>query len=135
MRAVLDVNVLIAALLSPSGTPAALIVAWRNGAYELIVSQGLLGELERALTYPKLRRRIPADDASRFVAWLAANATVASDPTPPYVLLSADPDDDYLLALAASTSATLVTGDAHLLALADALPVRSPSAFLETIGV
>jgi predicted nucleic acid-binding protein len=55
LHAILDANVLIAALLSPRGSPARLLRAWMNGAFELIVSPGLLAELERALAYPKLR--------------------------------------------------------------------------------
>ena len=128
MRAVLDVNVLIAALLSPRGAPAALILAWQGGQFELIVSPALFAELERALTYPKSRRGISPADAARFLDWLRASATIVPDPSPPYVLRSADPDDDYLLALAASASAILVSGDAHLLELAADLPIRSPAA-------
>ena len=138
MRAVIDVNVLIAALLSPRGAPAALIPAWQHGQFELIVSPALLAELERALAYPKLRQRIPQADAARFAEWLALTATVVPDPSPPYALRSADPDDDYLLALAASASAILVSGDAHLLDMAaTGLPVRSPAAMradIEAIG-
>ena len=41
-----------------------------------------------------------------------------------------DPDDDYLLALAAAERAVLVSDDAHLTILADRFPVRTPAAFL-----
>ena len=134
MRAVLDVNVLISALLSPGGAPAALVLAWQRGVFELIVSDALLRELERALAYPRLRQRIQQADAERFVAVLGANATVAPDPDPPYAHHSADPADDYLLALAASVSAMLVSGDGHLLALAETLPVHSPVEMRDIIG-
>jgi len=45
-----------------------------------------------------------------------------------------DPDDDCLVALAAAAGAVLVSGDAHLLARADRLPVYSPRAFLELLA-
>ena len=70
MRAVLDVNVLVSAILSPTGAPARLLLAWRTGAFELIVSPALLAELNRALEYPKLRRLVPAADADAYVDWL-----------------------------------------------------------------
>jgi uncharacterized protein len=130
VRAVLDVNILVSALLSPRGAPAALLIAWQLGEFELIVSDALLAELRRALAYPKLLERIPSADADQFIGWLAANAILVADPSPPYAISSPDPDDDYLLALAASASATLVTGDGHLLGLEDRLPVSSPSAYL-----
>jgi predicted nucleic acid-binding protein len=44
-----------------------------------------------------------------------------------------DPSDDYLVSLAESQSALLISGDAHLLELADRLPVRSPRAFLDLL--
>jgi predicted nucleic acid-binding protein len=43
---------------------------------------------------------------------------------------SRDAGDDYLLALASSGSAIVVTGDRDLLALSGELPIYSPSAFL-----
>lgn len=134
MRAVLDANVLISALLSATGAPARLLVAWQLGQFELIVSPLLLAELERALAYPKLRRMIAADEAAAFVAWLGRSATIADDPADPPPLLSADPGDDYLLALAASQKAMLVSGDGHLLALAAELPIRAPSDFLSLLS-
>jgi putative PIN family toxin of toxin-antitoxin system len=133
VRAVLNVNVLISAILSPTGTPARLLLAWRSGAFELIVSAALLDELRRALDYPKLRRMVPVADADAFVAWLADAATVALDPDDRPPLRSADPGDDYLIALAATQQAMLVSGDGHLLALADALPVHPPASFLSLL--
>jgi uncharacterized protein len=129
VRAVLDVNVLISAILSPTGTPARLLLAWQTGAFELIVSPALLDELGRALAYPKLRRLIPASEGEAFFAWLADSATLASDPGGPPPVRSPDPGDDYLLVLAAAQDAVLVSGDRHLLGLADAFPVRAPASF------
>jgi putative PIN family toxin of toxin-antitoxin system len=130
LRAVLDVNVLISALLSPTGAPARLLLAWQSGGFELIVSPALLAELARALAYPKIRRLIPAVDADAFVAWLERFATTAPDPDRAPSFSSLDPGDDYLLALAADQRAVLVSGDSHLLALAEDLPVLPPGRFL-----
>jgi len=49
VRAVLDVTVLISGILSPTGTPARLLLAWQAGEFELMVSPALLDELRRAL--------------------------------------------------------------------------------------
>ena len=133
MRAVLDPNVLIASLLSREGAPARLVSLWLAGAFEVVVSETLLEELERALAYPKLRDRVAADEASEFVALLRHTAVVASDPSV-IASRSEDPDDDYLLALAEQERAIVVSGDHHLLALADRFPVVIPRAFLETLS-
>ena len=134
MRAVLDVNVLVSAVLSPTGAPARLLLAWQAGAFELIVSPALLAELVRALGYPKIRRLVLAVDADAYVAWLGRSATVVDDPDGPPPVRAADPDDDYLITLAAEQRAMLVSGDRHLLALAKDFPVVSPADFLATIA-
>lgn len=131
MRAVLDPNVLIAALLSARGTPAGIFRAWLNGAFELVVSPALLAELERALDYPKLRRRIAHQDGEELVELLRRTATFVYDqPTESAAPTSSDPGDDYLLALAIHTRSVLVTGDNDLLTIDTTLPIRSPAAFM-----
>jgi putative PIN family toxin of toxin-antitoxin system len=108
--------------------------AWIDGAFELIVSPLLLAELDRALAYPKLRKRIPSADAARLVDWLSRSATVADDPENPPSMTSRDPGDDYLIALAISQRAAIVSGDSDLLSLGGDLPVHSPADFLRTGG-
>jgi putative PIN family toxin of toxin-antitoxin system len=133
VRAVLDPNILIAALLSPSGAPARIVRRWLAGAFELVVSEELLAELERALTYAKLRRRMPAEAPAEFVFLLRSAAVLGRDPeTGPH--RSADPGDDYLLALAAQERAVLVSGDQHLLDLAEDLPIQTAREFLDRLG-
>ena len=130
MRAVLDPNVIISALLSPAPSPAKLLRAWQQGEFELIVSPILLGELATALAYPKLRKRITCEEARRLVEWLAAGAVTAGDPGEQPPIQSPDPDDDYLIAVAHGERALLVSGDKHLLGLAGDVPVVSPAEFL-----
>jgi putative PIN family toxin of toxin-antitoxin system len=130
VRAVLDPNIIVSALLSPKGAPARTLLAWRAGEFELIASPALLDELERVLTYPKLRRHIPPASAEALLALLGREATIAADvvdPTP----RSSDPDDDYLIALAERERAALVSGDADVLALRGRLPVFSAREFLD----
>ncbi len=133
MRAVLDTNVLISAILSPRGTPARLLLAWQAGAFDLVVSPALLAELRRALAYPKLERLVSRSDADSFVAWIGHSAVLATDPEGEPPVHAADPADDYLLALAASERAVLVSGDAHLTVLGNRFPVRTPADFLASL--
>jgi len=133
LRAVLDPNVIISGLLSPTGNAAQLLKAWEHGEFELIASAALLDELARALGYPKLRRYISEQEAERVLRWLTESATIASDPAGPPPVRSADPGDDYLIALAASRQALLVSGDRHLLELAGQIPVVEPALFLNIL--
>ena len=56
-RAVLDANVFITAVLTPSGPAAAVLEAWRSERFALLVSPPILGEVARVLGYPKIARR------------------------------------------------------------------------------
>ena len=134
MRAVLDPNVVISGVLSFRGAPADVLRAVAGGEFELIASQTLLDELERALAYPKLRRHISEAHAAELVRWVAGNATMVIDPETDPPAHSRDPGDDYLIALASAHRAALVSGDKHLLALEGEIPVFSPRAFLDLLA-
>lgn len=134
MRAVLEINVIVSALLSPTGSPARILRAWTDGAFDLIVSPMLLDGLARVLAYPKLRPHITTDEAAGIVEWLRREATLLSDPSDTPPIRSTDSADDHLIALAANASAFLVTGDSDLLDLAGRSPVLAPRAFLERLG-
>ena len=134
MRALLDVNVLIAGLLSRTGSPARLLGKWLEGEFELVISDLLLDELEKTLARPKLRRLLDDDEISAFLELLRGGlADWVEDPGEPPSIKSRDPKDDYLIAVARAAQATLVTGDADLLELSGSIPVMSPRAFLKTL--
>jgi predicted nucleic acid-binding protein len=93
VRAVLDPNDIISALLSPEGAPARAVRAWLQGEFEFVVSPLLLAELRRALAYPKLRKRIEPEEADRVVDWLETMATMKADPGHPPSVRSPDPGE------------------------------------------
>ena len=133
LRVILDPNIVVAAALSPQGTPAELLRHWVAGGFELVVSEKLLAELDRALAYPKLRKRIALADARALISLLARAATVAPDPSDAS-RRSRDPGDDYLLALAEATRSILVSGDNDLLSLADSFPVWTARALADGLA-
>lgn len=135
MRALLDANVLIAALLSRDGPPAQLLARWLDGEFELVVSEKLLPELETTLARPKFRNRLDARTVADTLELLRSGlAELLDDPRTAPAVRSSDPEDDYLIAAAAAAHATLVSGDSHLLELAPQIPVMSPRAFLDSLG-
>ena len=133
MRALFDANVLISGLLSRTGAPADLLAKWLEGAFELIVTDRLLAELEATLARPKLRRHLDEEEVRGFVELLRSFAEWIDDPDAEPVISSRDPKDDYLIAAAATAQATLVSGDAHLLELEGSIPVLNPRAFLDSL--
>jgi uncharacterized protein len=134
VRAVLDPNVIISGALSPVGATAEVLRTCDRGEFELVVSPALVSELARALTYPKLRHRVSADDAAVLLHWLEDVATSIADPAASPAVRSPDPGDDYLIALASSAPAALVSGDKHLLGLSNEIPVFSAREFLQLLS-
>lgn len=128
-RAVLDPGVLVSALITPTGRPAKLLLAARAGDFELIVSPQLLDELEAVLRREKFRRYVDLDGVTAYLDLLRRDAQLAADPETPPPIRCTDPDDDYLIALAHSQSAALISGDSDLLELAKEIPVFSPADF------
>lgn len=133
MRAVLDPNVVVSAVLSSQGTPARVLIEWLGGGFELLISEKLIRELERVLSYPRIRKRITEEEAQELIELLVRRALHAADPPEPPSKPSSDPGDDYLIALAEAQSAVLVSGDGHLLKLSRDLPIYSPKDFLNLI--
>jgi uncharacterized protein len=129
-RAVLDPGVLVSALITPTGGPAKLLLAARAGSFELIVSPQLLDELEAVLRREKFRRYVDLEGVAAYLDLLRREALVVADPETPPPIRCKDPDDDYLIALAHSQRAALISGDSDLLELAEEIPVFSPADFL-----
>lgn len=135
-RAVLDVNVLVSAFISGRGTiPDRIVRAWREGAFELVLSPKLIAELIDVLDRPKFESQAGEGRAQAFVAALAGDALWIEDPADPPAILP-DPDDDYLLALATTAEAhAIVSGDNHLTAMdRPAIPVMTPREFFALLA-
>lgn len=135
MRVVLDAKVLVSAVISTVGPPREIVTAWVDGRFELVASPALLEELRDVLDRPKFRHWVSAATAAEFIAGLGEDAVIVDDP-PVQPGLTPDPDDDYLVALARAADADcLVSGDRHLLDLADPdPPVLAPRQFLGLLG-
>jgi putative PIN family toxin of toxin-antitoxin system len=133
IRAVLDANVVVSAMLSPQGAPAR-VVALVGTAYELVWSPAIVAECLRVITYPKLRGRLQVRRPGALVAQVAAAATMIETELPELGVVKGDPSDDVYLATALVGAARrVVTGDQrHLLRLREFAGVRivNPAEFL-----
>ena len=134
MRLVLDTNVLVSGLLFPGGPPARLVAAWRNDAFELVISDFVIDELVRtgARLAQRLKQRPEAVQDFLDMVHMRSHLLRLDDDMLSRAAASGlrDPNDVPILALLIGSKADyMVTGDADLLALAAAYPILSPSAF------
>jgi putative PIN family toxin of toxin-antitoxin system len=130
LRAVVDTNVWVSAVLNPAGPPAAVLNAFADGKFELVASEPLLVELRRVLSRPRLVRRyqINPSDVDELVALLSMRAEIV---VPPGILqLCRDPDDDIVIE-------TAVVGRAGYVVTRDDDLKRAPEvvAFLEEMNI
>lgn len=134
-RAVLDPNVLVSAFISRrGGAPDRIVRAWREGAFELVVSPQLIAELTDVLARPKFAIQAAEGRAEAYIAALAGDAIRLDDPPDPPAV-SSDSTDDYLIALARAARAdVIVSGDSDLTQLSDPTPpVLTPRQFADQL--
>ena len=136
MRAVIDTNVLLSALLW-GGKPHALLEQVRNGAVTLISSPALLAELARILERPKFDVIFLRSNTSR-AQTLAEVRQLAEviDPPPLAQPVCRDPDDDAVLALALAAQVDIViSGDDDLLCLNpfEGIAILTPAQALQKV--
>lgn len=98
-----------------------------------MVTQHLLDELAAVLVRPRFRRWVSVADAVAFVETLSGHAELLADPEAPASRVR-DPDDDYLVALAAVADAVIVTGDRDLLDADLKPPAITPRDFLAQVA-
>ena len=114
MRAVLDTNVLISALII-GRKPRKLMNALLGARHTLILSEHIVAEFSLVSSHDKIKRYVDDDDVASFLGAVLSRATFAVPKGTVQVL--GDADDDVLDAARAGDADILVTGDKHLLEL------------------
>jgi uncharacterized protein len=133
LRAVVDTNILIRALIKPRGTVGPMLVHLAAGSYVILYSEPLLDELLAKLALPRIRVKYSLDEEviKGTLALLALRGELVN-PTR-RVKVCRDPRDDMFIETAVAGNAEyLVTGDDDLLVLKQFETVRivSPRTFL-----
>jgi uncharacterized protein len=138
IRMVLDANIYVSALLKPDSNPARIIDMVREGALTLLISEPIIEELQRVLSYPKVQQihGRSTKGISQFLKRLQKVAVM----TPAALLIEAVPndptDDKYLVCAVEGRADYIVSGDRHLLELTSfaGIPVVDPARFLTLVA-
>jgi len=113
LRAVLDTNIYVSALLSrnPNSPAKELIQRWLNDEFTVLICEDLLAEVIEKLVARGLGESTVAEFAA-LLGILAENIAIEAESAPRVIQL--DPDDDVIIACAVIGKADyLVTYDNH----------------------
>jgi putative PIN family toxin of toxin-antitoxin system len=137
MRAVVDTNILVHALIKPQGTVGPLLLRLRQGDYTLLYTQPLLEELVDVLGRPRICDKY--DLTEQDVAAVISLILLRGEAVTPAerIAVCRDPKDDKFLEAAVTGGAdAIVSGDEGLLVLHPyaGIPILSPAAFLQMLG-
>lgn len=138
LRAVLDANVIISALIQPKGASGQILKRLlQDGSFEIVVSPAILAEIRRSLAYPKVRKYINSSDKD-IKLWVASLELIAH-PVSGNLRISVvavDPDDNkYIEAAVEGVAQFVVSGDKHLLSLKsyESIRIVTPRVFLDAL--
>ena len=118
-KIVVDTNVLVSGFIS-HGTPALLLDVIEEGRVDLFLSEDILHEFRRVISYPRISKYLRRDriENSELVAWLFEHGHIVSPAKLSDHPIPGDLDDEKFLACALAAQADIVvSGDLHLLAL------------------
>ena len=135
ISAVLDTNILASGALRPSSIPGQILKEWRDGKFELIISQHIINELEEILSKPYFLNLLKTKDIDDFLDLLFSEATLTLITTKVQDVAT-HPEDDLVLATAESGKASyVVTGDHGLQDLKHFKDIKivSPGTFSEIL--
>lgn len=133
MRAVVDTNVFVSAILSRSSPPGRILDAWEGRKFQIVISDELFAELERVMSRPRIIRRVqkPSSQIAEFLSMIRTRAEVVR-PQERLDVVQQDPSDNRVLEAAVEGQADyIVSGDQHLLALGsfEGIEIVSPARF------
>ena len=135
MRIVIDTNVVISGLISPSGLPAQIIDLWILNEITVCLSTKIIEEYISVLLRPKFQRVGTSKERYRIISELVKlENTMMVNPDFKLDIISEDPDDNIFLECAIEAKAEIIiSGDDHLLNLAEfqGIHIFRPVEFLQ----
>lgn len=136
IKAVLDTNVLVSALLRPLGKPAQ-ILEQQPSRFELFLSEAILAETLEVLQRKRIQKKDPITKQAieAFIIRLR-NASIMVIVVDIENIITTDPPDNLVLACAVQSNADyLVSGNLHFINLKEYRNVKmvTPAQFLEIL--
>lgn len=137
IRAVVDTNILVLAVIKPLGTVGPVLRHLRDGDYVLLYREPILTELVDVLNRPRIREKygLPLEDIATVLALILLRGKLVV-PTR-RVSECRDPKDNLFLEAAGDGAADrIVSGNEDLLSLGafEGIPIAAPAEFLSQLA-
>ena len=128
VRAVVDTNVLISALLQ-NGIPRKIWLAFKRGEFKLLISPLMFQEVVLVAARPKFHHVIKEIDRKEAALFIELFAEFIEPKKA--IELSRDPDDNHILSCGLEAD-VIVSGDGDIYTLKDSfsVPIMKPREFL-----
>ncbi|MCA9938192.1 MAG: putative toxin-antitoxin system toxin component, PIN family [Anaerolineales bacterium] len=137
MRAVIDTNILVRALIKPDGTVGPVLRLLRDGQYTILYAQPSLLELIDVLNRPHIRRKyhLTSADIHTVLALILLRGEAVT-PRQRFTVCRDPKDDKFLDVAVAGRADALVSGDEDLLVLHPfaGIPILTPRHFLQLLA-
>lgn len=132
-KVVVDTNIVVSAF-GWDAKPEEILKMIEGGKLINYVSIGMLEELRRVVSYPKLK--IPRNEQSEIIEYVFENSEIIT-PSKRVEIIKEDPSDNEILSCAIEASVDyIITGDRHLLKLKKLkdILILTPDEFLRQWG-
>lgn len=137
IRTVLDTNVWVSGFLTPVGTSGHIIRAWRQGRFEVVISEDILQEMGRLLIRPKIQQRLgwTPEEVNELLFFIYKRGIATPGKIRLRVVKDDPTDDKFFVAAVEGEADYIVSGDAqvHKVKRYRGIKVLSPAEFLERL--
>jgi putative PIN family toxin of toxin-antitoxin system len=137
IRAVIDANQFVSALLKPESNPADVLRLAREGKIQLVTSPDIVDEVRAVLLYLKIMKRHQRtpEQIELFLKKLLKTAVVTHSRSSLDILKDDPSDNKYLECAADGRADYIISGDSHLTDLRSfcGIKIVTPAQFLETL--
>jgi len=136
LKAVIDTNILVSAVLSKNGTPAKILEVWRKRSFLLAINEAAMQEAQRVLNDlgSTGKYNLPSNEISELLQLLRKEAQFVPGQITVAGIIPQDTTDENFLSIALEANAdVIISGDKHLLNLGKFknIPILTPRQFLD----
>jgi len=134
LRVVPDVNVVVSAIITPTGVPGRIYSAWKRREIYFITSAVIITKTLEVLRRPHILNAFPIDENGvRGIQSLLEQRAILTPHALDLKVVAQDPEDDTILIAAVEGKADcIISGDRHLKNLGsyENIPILTPTEFV-----